>query len=127
MQPFLLDFDLLILIFDLGSFLVKSVDLLAFVLNLLIESDDFLFKLRKLSFVGVFHVHVLNLELDQSVVLGFEYVDGPFVVVELGCESLDGFLLFKDFLQMKLFFMKQLLLIVHFLRRNRLVVRVEHC
>jgi hypothetical protein len=28
---------------------------------------------------------------------------------------------------MKLFFMKQLLLIVHFLRRNRLVVRVEHC
>jgi hypothetical protein len=27
----------------------------------------------------------------------------------------------------QLFFMKQLLLIAHFLRRNWLVVRVEHC
>lgn len=96
-------------------------------LNLLIETDDLLFKLRKLSFVGVFHVHVLNLELDQSVVLGFEYFDRPFVVVELGCQSLDGFLLFKDFLQVQLLFVKQFLLIVHFLRRNRLAVRVEHC
>ena len=71
MQPLLLYFDLLILIFELGPFLVKPADLLAFVFNLLIETDNLLFKLRKLSFVGVFHVHVLNLKLDQSVVLGF--------------------------------------------------------
>ena len=64
MKPLFLNPYILILLLNLGPFQMEPVDLLVFVLKFLIQTDDFLFKFRKLSFVRIFHVDVLDLELD---------------------------------------------------------------
>ena len=64
MKPLFLNPYILILLLNLGPLQMEPVDLLVFVLKFLIQTDDFLFKFRKLSFVRIFHVDVLDLELD---------------------------------------------------------------
>jgi hypothetical protein len=48
---------------------MQALYLLVFILKLLIKTDDFMFKLRKLSFVRILHVDILYLELDKFLVL----------------------------------------------------------
>jgi hypothetical protein len=126
MKSLLLNSYILILLFNLSPFQMEPVYLLVFVLQLLIQTDDFLFKIRKLSFVRVLHVNVLDLKLDQLLILWLKGLNWFFVVVYLHSKGVYDLLLLKDFLQMKLVFVKDSLMVFHLLVVESVVERIEH-